>query len=82
MHLAQNGLAFSIHSKSIVCIRTNNGAVFSRFVQAAKEIFDVQVRDITSGEVVNVIDYKKEIYTTHITPLDTSSYHSVQMIKK
>lgn len=41
-------------------IRTNNGTVFNCFVQAAKEIFDVQVRNITSEEVAIAIDYQKE----------------------
>jgi predicted nicotinamide N-methyase len=54
LHLAQNGLALILQT-----IRTNNGAVFRRFVQAAKEIFDVRVRDITSDEVTNAIDYHK-----------------------
>jgi len=54
LHLAQNGLALILQT-----IRTNNGAVFGRFVQTAQEMFDVQVRDITSEEVANAIDYHK-----------------------
>jgi hypothetical protein len=63
LHLAQNGLALILQT-----IRTNNGAVFSRFVQAARELFDVQVRDITSEEVANAIDYHKgDVHDTQHT---------------
>jgi hypothetical protein len=53
-------------------------------VQAAKEIFDVQVRDITSEEVDNAIDYQKgDLHDTQHTigyRLVTIRYYEKEII--
>ena len=61
------------------------GQCLSRFVQAAKEIFDVQVRDITSEEVANAIDYHKgDLHDTQHTvgyKLVTIRYYEKDIIE-